>query len=306
MTTLNYSKNICVLSTIVFLKQSKLKKIIKSREFCKIYSFCSDVKLSWDDIENIQGEINFNNEKELFETIKKCSTIKKIEKYEKKLQSERVDNYNFFCKLKEDKKLNLRSPIFQPLEILSILQIHEDSFVSKINYKNKICVLKYENEYGDQCLNESKILDKLKDIPNIPRVIYFDNTIDETIYISEPFGIDFINAINLFQINVQDLKKYKDQLITILKNIHQREVVHMDIKPENLILFEDQLYLIDFGLSCKINKKRKRFFGTKAFASENAPKPNSLCIPQDDFISAKLTFRELNKIIKERDYIYDD
>lgn len=39
------------------------------------------------------------------------------------------------------------------------------------------------------------------------------------------------------------------QMIELLKDLHNLNIIHRDIKPENFVVFQDKLYLIDFGLS---------------------------------------------------------
>jgi len=70
-------------------------------------------------------------------------------------------------------------------------------------------------------------------------------------------------------------------IISILKNVHERGIIHRDIKPENFLLTTTnpkKMYIIDFGLSkpYTINgehidyKKKLKFMGTPDFASINA------------------------------------
>lgn len=117
------------------------------------------------------------------------------------------------------------------------------------------------------------------------------------------FGKDKINyymVINLLGESLQSLKERKGnfslklvlqigiQIINLLKMIHNKGLVHRDIKPDNFLLGLNnknrQIYIIDFGF-CKtfLNdnqhielKKTNNMIGTSNFASINAHEFNEL------------------------------
>jgi serine/threonine protein kinase len=60
-----------------------------------------------------------------------------------------------------------------------------------------------------------------------------------------PQGIPSSNPFSLF--NIKSLSK---KMVERLEFIHSKGILHRDIKPDNFLLKDDELYLIDFGL-CK-------------------------------------------------------
>ena len=114
-------------------------------------------------------------------------------------------------------------------------------------------------------------------------------------------------------------------MVNILEFIHDRHIIHRDIKPDNFIMGLDELsynvYIIDFGLSKKYRSmttlvqyplvKKNKLTGTGRYASINALKLNELS-RRDDleslaytliyFLKGKLPWQNINAITKEEKY----
>ncbi|XP_076049351.1 serine/threonine-protein kinase Chk1-like [Oratosquilla oratoria] len=58
-------------------------------------------------------------------------------------------------------------------------------------------------------------------------------------------------GVKVFSLQEEETKKYFDQLMEGVRYLHSRGVVHRDLRPENLILGDnDLLKICDFGCSC--------------------------------------------------------
>lgn len=76
---------------------------------------------------------------------------------------------------------------------------------------------------------------------------------------------------SLFDITQGDNSSYKNkiceimlQCISIIENVHQKFVIHRDIKPQNIMFKDGFLYFIDFGLSTfYLNEKREHILDEK-------------------------------------------
>lgn len=69
-----------------------------------------------------------------------------------------------------------------------------------------------------------------------------------------------------------EVSYYMKQILEGLQHMHQRDVLHLDLKPENIMLIRPdskQIKLIDFGLARKYNPKEnlKVMFGTPEFVA---------------------------------------
>lgn len=85
---------------------------------------------------------------------------------------------------------------------------------------------------------------------------------------------DFHSLLKTHDLNEDLIKLYTAQLIVAIEFMHQRNLVHLDIKPGNVIVDDElNLQLIDFGWSAKLRKYDDVFpwgqiyTGTEAFAS---------------------------------------
>ena len=155
-------------------------------------------------------------------------------------------------------------------------------------YRNEKYALKFEDRKKNLNLlqNEAVIMNYLKG-PNIPFVKSYGFTSNYNLLIMQLLGKSLDNLLTekkKFSIKTVCMLGY--QMINILEFIHDRHIVHRDIKPDNFIMgldeLSDNLYLIDFGLAKKyrsirtlvqypLNKKNK-LTGTARYVSINALK----------------------------------
>ena len=107
------------------------------------------------------------------------------------------------------------------------------------------------------------------DHPNIVKIFEFFESMTHFYIVME-----FCHGKLLFQhfegkkrVNEQEAAKIMVQVLEALHYLHQRKIVHMDLKSENVIYNGRTVKLIDFGLSrhFKTNKKMKKVQGTKYY-----------------------------------------
>lgn len=92
------------------------------------------------------------------------------------------------------------------------------------------------------------------------------------------------------RMNVVETKRVFAQLILALSNLHKKNIVHIDIKPENVFLDENNNVLLgDFGLSGVFKPKSRTFFpkaGTIHYAAPETIIGQSVEGPELDVWSA--------------------
>ena len=169
-----------------------------------------------------------------------------------------------------------------------IKKLGEGSFgrIYEATYNKEHFALKFENidKKANLLEQEASIMNYLKG-PNIPFVKSFGTSGNYNVLIMQLMGKsleEYINEKKKFSIKTVCILGY--QMVTTLEYIHNKHIIHRDIKPDNFVLGLDslakKLYLLDFGLARKYRSSvtlvhyplinKKKLTGTARYASINA------------------------------------
>ena len=190
----------------------------------------------------------------------------------------------------EDNKSD-RDPIIGKIffsKYKAIKKLGEGSFgkVYKAEYNGDNYAIKMENKSKEQGLLEleATIMSYLKG-PNIPFIKSYGYSGDFNVLVMQLLDKsleDLINKYNTFSIKTVAMLGY--QMVNILQYIHDRHIIHRDIKPDNFVMGAQEdnakLYILDFGLAKKYRSsrtlvqypyvKKKKLTGTARYASIHA------------------------------------
>ena len=132
-------------------------------------------------------------------------------------------------------------------------------------------------------IKEKDFLIELQGIKGIPKFFWggFDPEIERFVIVEELTGRDLKYYLNKFKkFSLFTTLKIALQLLKILRSIHEKGVIHRDLKPDNLALSRNgkDILLLDFGLArsllrAKENKEGKiqmKFVGNLMFCGLNA------------------------------------
>ena len=158
--------------------------------------------------------------------------------------------------------------------------------------KRILKTIEKSHPYHDLLAHEAKILQQCRhsSIPIIYDILEFDTQT----YIVE----EFIQGENLKQyisrqgrLSASLLLEISIQLCQILIFLHHpaRNILHLDIKPENILFENHKMKLIDFGAAITISQqKEERFiFGTPAYCAPEMKNQGSLSEKTDIYCMGK-------------------
>ena len=158
--------------------------------------------------------------------------------------------------------------------------------IYKAEYNGNYYALKFEKIQNNINLleNEAIIMNYLKG-PNIPYVNSFGSNSKYNILVMQLLGKSLESIFEekkVFSVKTVSMLGY--QFVSILENIHNRHIIHRDIKPDNFVMglndLSQYVYILDFGFAKKYRSSRtleqfpfvdrRKIIGTARYASINA------------------------------------
>lgn len=194
----------------------------------------------------------------------KYEEIYYISKNNKKSNNDYLKNFGFDD---ENKNLiiNLNDHINYRYQIISklgkgmfgnVLKCYDHKLQKFVSIK----IMKNDVNWSVQSINEIKILRNLQ--KNNYILSYFDHfNFRSHICISTELLsfnlLEILESTKYKGFNIDIIKTWSKQILSALNHIHSNNIIHADLKPENIMLKDlnsFDLKIIDFGSSCNINE----------------------------------------------------
>ncbi|GAM25544.1 hypothetical protein SAMD00019534_087190, partial [Acytostelium subglobosum LB1] len=126
-------------------------------------------------------------------------------------------------------------------------------------------IIRNQKRFHSQALTEIKILEFLKnnDPNSTANIVHLNESFEFRNHLCITFELlsmnlyDFLKANNFQGFNINLIRRFAAQLLTSLRFLSKRHIIHADLKPENILLKQPTksgIKLIDFGSSCFENE----------------------------------------------------
>jgi serine/threonine protein kinase len=169
--------------------------------------------------------------------------------------------------------------------------------ISKGIHVRKGELVAIKREYGDlQTLkHEVKIMNYLatSKVKQIPEIFYYGSFENHPCLVFTLYECSLYDYMRHKEIAIEHMNILMIKMLNIFINIHKAYVVHRDIKPQNFMIKNGDIFLIDFGLatffvdetgSHYANRESDTIVGTPLFVSIHIHKGSRYCC-RDDLIS---------------------
>lgn len=111
--------------------------------------------------------------------------------------------------------------------------------------------------------NEIKLLGKLRNCDRVVKMYDYEfrNGNKELLIVMEKGDDDLASVLSAYcktetRLSPHLIRFYWQEMLKVVNEIHQRNIVHSDLKPVNFILVSGKLKLIDFGIANAIQSNK--------------------------------------------------
>lgn len=154
--------------------------------------------------------------------------------------------------IKKNKNYQIYNNIPHPYKPIELLGYGSYSSVVKVldQDSNKHYAMKISEKDNVNLVKEKTFLEALHDVAGVAKILKFISTekihaILMPVYQSTLHEILRLNA----KFNLEMVCLLGVNILEILEAVHDRKILHQDLKPENIMINFENFHVIDFGLS---------------------------------------------------------
>lgn len=157
------------------------------------------------------------------------------------------------------RKIENGKEVFSAVKVITVPKNESEYDVLKIDGFSKEATKQYFADIIDSFSSEIKLLEELKDQPNIVRIedskIVAHDEIKWDIYIKMELLTSFRDYSQSHTITREDVIRLGVDICSALEACERKKIIHRDIKPENIFVDKDGNFKLgDFGVARQLEK----------------------------------------------------
>lgn len=167
------------------------------------------------------------------------------------------------------------------VEVLKQIGKGGSSKVYKVLLGTEIYALKKVELVGDEkmldsYMNEINLLYKFKGAPEIVSIIDHEMGTDYLCILLEYGETDLAKIIRSGNLSINFIKDVWEQILSIVKRVHEERIIHCDLKPANFLFVKGRIKLIDFGISKVIRNDTTSILSEEQCGTVNYMSPEAV------------------------------
>ena len=114
----------------------------------------------------------------------------------------------------------------------------------------KVVNIRGEEAMDERLAREPQILIKLQDCENVVKLLDHEMLTRELMVVVMELGQHTLaDILSGGDLSLAEVREHWDSVLSCVENLHTNNIIHCDIKPENFIILDGKMKIIDFGLS---------------------------------------------------------
>ena len=136
--------------------------------------------------------------------------------------------------------------MYIPTSILDLRAASEKSEVAL-----KVVNIRTDDAAMNEMLaQEPQILNKLKDCDHVVKMLDQKMVTSDLMVVVMELGQDTLaDILSRGDLSLAEVREHWNSVLSCVENLHSNNIIHCDIKPENFIILDGKMKIIDFGLS---------------------------------------------------------
>ncbi|XP_040565453.1 dual specificity protein kinase TTK [Lepeophtheirus salmonis] len=171
---------------------------------------------------------------------------------------EKESTDSIFLDIKSPHKLlTVNNKMYKPLKVLGkggssqVLEVIDTQ--GSLRAVKVVDMCGNDDEIKNSFLNEIKVLEKLQCYNRVIKMYDYQYCKQEAkLYVVMEKGETDLGSILRNELSDTKIKFYWEEMLNVVKIIHEAGIIHSDLKPANFLLVSGMLKIIDFGISTSI------------------------------------------------------